>query len=346
MKKNKDLSYYRKMLYSDTIVLLVLAIIFGMAGLFMGGVGVFVKSALFIVFFVILIFNKDENKPFVGVLSIIVGALMLLTSLGDGSLFGVVYFLLSIFYIIHSIIYLVKLKDYGIQSNDSDEVVVKNSKIKYLSLLSVILTMILLVIGIILSISSPFGSLLCKVAILVVNVANIIFCIILHNKKIKSVLVYVMLSISIIITLFSGLFVVDDIGKIVRKNLKYNNEEYIFEMCQNVEKDIERNIVLLDNLTSLKVEIGENSIISFEDYLDLDYVSSLEELKEIGYTCDGYTVLEWKTNPDITSYYDVTRKLSFPYRMNDYFSNVKTYMHCTGKYDYKTSGFDITKLSN
>ena len=241
---------------------------------------------------------------------------------------------------------MVKLKNYGVQSNDSDEDVVKSSKIKYLSLLPVILTMILLVIGIILSISSPFGSLLCKVAILVVNVANIIFCIILHTKKIKSVFVYVMLSISIMITLFSGLFVVNDIGKIVRKNLKYNNEEYIFEMCQNVEKDIERNIVLLDNLTSLKVEIGENSIISFEDYLDLDYVSSLEELKEIGYTCDGYTVLEWKTNPDITSYYDVTRKLSFPYRMNDYFSNVKTYMYCTGKYDYKTNGFDVAKLPN
>ena len=72
----------------------------------------------------------------------------------------------------------------------------------------------------------------------------------------------------------------------------------------------------------------------------------LKELKDDGYTCDGYIVLKWNNNLDIASYYDVTDKLSYPYDMKDYFSTVKTYIRCTGKYNYQTDDFDDTKLPN
>lgn len=92
------------------------------------------------------------------------------------------------------------------------------------------------------------------------------------------------------------------------------------------------------------MNIGENAIISLDDYLYLGtlYLIDVVNLKEL--RDNGYIVLKWNNNLDIASYYDVTDKLSYPYSMKDYFSTVKTYMRCTGKYNYQTDGFDDTKL--
>lgn len=359
MKKEKNLSYYRNLLHKDGIALLVVAVIFTIVSfLFMLqdgysgdlSVPIFLKSIMFIVLSAILVCNKKETKKFIGILTIIISCLMLLTSIGDGSLFGIVYFLLGIFLGIHSILYLIKFKNYNVQSNYSDEIVVKNSKMKYLSLMPIIISIILAIVGIVFG-QSLIGISWCSIAILVINIANIIFCIILHNKRVKSALMYVMLAMSIMITLFSSLFLIDDIGHIIRKNQKYNSIEYIFDKCENAENEVEKKITLLENLTALKVNIGENAIISLDDYLNLDTLYSidvinLKELKDDGYTCDGYIVLKWNNNLDIDSYYDVTDKLSYPYNMKDYFSTVKTYIRCTGKYNYQTDDFDDTKLPN
>ena len=215
---------------------------------------------------------------------------------------------------------------------------------KYLSLMPIIITIILVIFAFVFD-QFLIGISWCNIAILVINIANIIFCIILHNKKIKSVFMYIMLVISIMITLLSGLFVIDDIGQIIRKSQKSNDSEYIFDKCENIENGVEKNITLLENLTALKVNIGENTIIPLDDYLKLDtlnwdYIITLRKLKEDGYTCDGYIVLKWNSNLDITSYYDVTDKLPYPYDMKDYFSTVKTYINCSGKYSYKTNGFN------
>lgn len=241
MKKEKNLSYYRNLLHKDGIALLVVAVIFTIVSfLFMLqdgysgdlSVPIFLKSIMFIVLSAILVCNKKETKKFIGILTIIISCLMLLTSIGDGSLFGIVYFLLGIFFGIHSILYLIKFKNYNVQSNYSDEIVVKNSKMKYLSLMPIIISIILAIVGIVFD-QSLIGISWCSIAILVINIANIIFCIILHNKKVKSALMYVMLAMSIMITLFSSLFLIDDIGHIIRKNQKYNSIEYIFDKCEN-----------------------------------------------------------------------------------------------------------------
>lgn len=206
MKKEKNINYYRSLLHKDSIALLIVAIIFIIIILCMGSVSdesslIFLKSNMFMIISIIIICNKKETKKFIGTLSIITACLMVLTSIGDGSLFGIVYFLLGVFLGIHSILYLIKFKNYNVQSNCSDEVVIKNSKMKYLSLIPIIISII---ISIILSkVGIGFDQFL--IAILVINIANIIFCIILHNKKIKSAFMYLMLAMSIIITLFSGL---------------------------------------------------------------------------------------------------------------------------------------------
>ena len=101
MKKEKNLSYYRNLLHKDGIALLVVAVIFTIASfLFMLqdgysgdlSVPIFLKSIMFIVLSAILVCNKKETKKFIGILTIIISCLMILTSIGDGSLFGIVYF--------------------------------------------------------------------------------------------------------------------------------------------------------------------------------------------------------------------------------------------------------------
>jgi len=219
MKKEKNINYYRSLLHKDSIALLIVAIIFIIIILCMGSVSdesslIFLKSNMFMIISIIIICNKKETKKFIGTLSIITACLMVLTSIGDGSLFGIVYFLLGIFLGIHSILYLIKFKNYNVQSNCSDEVVIKNSKMKYLSsipiIISIIISIILSRVGIGLDkVGISFDQFL--IAILVINIANIIFCIILHNKKIKSAFMYLMLAMSIIITLFSGLLLMSSL---------------------------------------------------------------------------------------------------------------------------------------
>lgn len=348
MKKEKNINYYRDLLHKDSVALLIVAIVFTIVNIWFIGKGeedaipIFLKSIMFILFSTIILCNKKETKKFVGILSLVTSCLMILTSIGDGSAFGLIYILLGLLLIAHSILYLTKFKDCEVQSNSSDEIKVKDSKIKYLSIIPIVLTIILVIVSII--VSESFNAYLwCKILILLVNIANIIFCIILHNKKIKSAFTYIILVISILLALLSGMFVIDDVGQIVRKNNKYNSEEYVTETCQSLEKNIEKNITLLYNLTALNIEIGKNAIVSLDDYLNLDMLykhDGLEELKENDYTCDGYIVLDWNSNLDIVSYHDVTDKLEYPYDMKDYFSDVKSYISCTGKYNYQTNGFD------
>lgn len=208
----KDVNYYRKMLHKDSIVLLVVAIIFAIINIILisgyenEAIPLFLKSILFSIFLIIIICNKKENKSFIGVLAIITGSLMMLTTIiGDTSLFGIVYFLLGLFYIIHSIIYLKKLKDYNMELNYSNEISAINSKIKYITLIPIFITIVLFILGFIF-VEQPVGIPLIGIAILIINIANIIFCIILHHKNIKSALVYIMLIISIIISIFFGMF--------------------------------------------------------------------------------------------------------------------------------------------
>ena len=232
MKKEKNVNYYRNLLHNDSITLLVVAIIFAITNLlFMGqgydeAVPIFLKSIMFAIFSIILICNKKETKKFIGTFSIVISFLMILTSIGDGSLFGIVYILLGIFLGIHAFFYLRKFDNSDIQIDHLDEVIVKNKKAKYISLIPILITILLVILGIKFN-QSLIGISWCSILIFLVNVVNIVLCIILHHKKIKSVLVYMMLVLSIMIALFSGVFLIDEIRQNIRKNNYNNSESYL-----------------------------------------------------------------------------------------------------------------------
>lgn len=345
MKKQKNVNYYRDLLHKDSITLLVIAIIFAIASFtFIGGgtdeaVPIFLKSIMFAIFSIILICNKKETKKFVGVLTIITSCLMILTSIGDSSLFGVVYFLLGIFLMIHSILYLRKLKNYNIQTGAS----INNAKIKYLSFMPLALTIFFMILGFIFN-QSLIGIFWCSMVIFIVNILGIIFCITLHHRNIRSVLVYIMLVISIMITFFSGIFLIDDIRNYLRKNKYNNSEQYVADLIHYAAGGFSEDSMKIKNQKLFNIHQGEN-IIPLDDYLDKTKYenSDLNELIKKGYNCVGYLSLTFDDNADYDEYLEEMNDeyyLYSSYTMHGYFKEVKTYIKCDGKYSYQTNGFD------
>ena len=115
MNNEKNINYYRILLHKDNIVLLVIAIIFSIILVSLSfseeSVPPFLVSIMVAIVSIILICNKKKNKKFVGILGIITSCIMILNFvLEDRSTFGFIYLFLGIFYLIHSILYLIKLK--------------------------------------------------------------------------------------------------------------------------------------------------------------------------------------------------------------------------------------------
>ncbi len=350
MKKEKDIFYYRNLLHKDGIGLLIIAIIFTIVNvLFMGqgydeAVPIFLKSIIFIVFSIILISNKKEITKHVSSLAIVISGLMILTSIGDGSLFGIVYLLLGIFIGIHSILYLQKFKDYNIQTNNSTEVIYKNYKFKYICLIPFIITIILLILGMIFN-QSLVGTSFITTAILIVNVANIIICIILNHKKIKSILVYIMLVISIMITLFVGVFIIENVRITIRNNNYYNSEKFLIENAKYAEETLHDSVTLPENLKKLNIDVSKKNIVTLSEFLKAisTPVHSIDSLEEEGYTCDGYVILKFKETADIDYYYSIIND-KYIVSMENFF-DVNVYLSCSGKYEYQTKGFDSKLLT-
>lgn len=348
MKKEKDINYYRSLLHKDNIVLLVIAVVFTIINiLFMGNdydeaVPIILKSIMFIIISIIIICNKKEIKKFVGTLSMITSCLMILTSIGDSSLFGIVYLLLGIFLGIHSILYLKKFSNYNIQTN-TNEVIVKDNKIKYISLIPILITIVLVILGFIFN-ESLIGLSWCSISILGINFISIILCIILHHKKIKSVLVYIILVISIIITLFSGIFLIEEIKQNIRKNNYYDSEEFLIEYAKILEEQLQ-DITQVSDLKKLNIDISKVNIITLNDIESIlsKNIYAIERLEEHGYTCNGYTILEFKEKAD-KDYYNslLDNNDYYNYTMKSFF-DIKSYVSCTGKHSYTTDGFNENK---
>lgn len=353
MKKEKNINYYRSLLHKDCIALLIVAIIFTIINLlfigngYEGAVPIFLKSIMFIIISIIIIFNKKETKKFIGILSIITSSLMVLTSIGDGSLFGIIYFLLGIFLGVHSFLYLKKFGNSHIQFDYSNEVIVKNKKAKYISLIPILITIILVILDFVFN-QSLIGVSWCSISILIVNIANIILCIILHHKKIKSVLVYVILVISIMITLFNGLFLIDEIGQKIRKTNYYDSEEFLIEYAKKAEEELQYDITQAGNLKKLNIDITKENVITLDNFLSTistneilsNYMYYIKTLEEKGYSCNGYAILKFKDTADKDYYNLVLNK-----KYNDTtdmirFFDINTYINCFGKYSYKTNGFN------
>lgn len=249
----KGVNYYRKLLHYDTIVLLIVSILFVIvSAIFIemtssgDTVPILLKSILFIIFEIIVLTNKKQIGKIVGVLSVINSSLMIITSLGDGSLFGVVYLLLGIIYLIHSVIYLRKFKESNINYQMTDYENKQNTKLKYLTLIPNILLLPSIFIFII---ENTEIRIIVSVMILFINIINVIFCIYLNKKYSKSILVYITMIISILAVLINGVILIDDIGsEIYKKRKNNNNVTYALEKLQNQEKSINNELTLIKNL--------------------------------------------------------------------------------------------------
>lgn len=342
MKKEKDVYYYRNLLHGDSIALLIVAIIFTILSLLLmgnGAVPIFLKSIIFIIISIIIICNKKETKRYVGILSITMSCLMILTSIGDGSLFGVVYCLLGIFLGIHSFFYLKKFDNSNIQLNYSNGTTVKNEKIKYISLIPILITIILVICEIVFN--KSFGRISWySIIILLVNIANIILCVILQRKKLNSVLIYIVLVISIIITLINGLFLIDGIGQNIRKTNYYNSEKFLIEYAKDAEEELQYNIIKARNLKKLNIDISKENVITLDSISTNENMYYINKLEENGYSCDGYAILKFKDTAD-KDYYNLVlnEKYNDTVDMNNFF-DTRAYISCSGKYSYKTKGFD------
>ena len=295
----------------------------------------------------ILKINKKEIKKFIGTLSIVTSCLMILTLISDVSLFGVVYFLLEIFLGVHSFFYLKNFSNSDIQGDYSNEVTVKNKKVKYISLIPILITIILVILGFVFN-QSLIGISWCSILILLVNIANIILCIILHHKKIKSVLVYIILVISIMITLSSCLFLIDEIGQKIRKTNYYNNEEFLTKYAKEAEEELQDDIVQAGNLKKLNIDISKENIIILNEFLSTistneilsNHMYSINELEKNGYSCNGYAILKFKDAADKDHYNLIlNEEYNDTTNMNRFF-DINTYISCSGKYSYKTNGFN------
>jgi len=273
---------------------------------------------------------------------------MLLTSLGDWSLFGIVYILLAIFMLIHSILYLKKFKDYNTQTEYLDGSSATETKIKYIVLLPACLTILFAILGII-SKQGILGLSWYSIAILIINVASIILCIILHSKKIKSSLVYVILVISIMITTFNGIFIMEEIKN--NKKEDNNSEEILITYAQELEDEFTDEIMYVGNLKNLSIEITKENIVTLTEYLNVisqnKYISKnlfyLDELTEKGYSCDGYSILNFK-DVSYTEEYNYNLENRYDVESMEYYFDVKSYVKCVGEHIYMTSGFDDNLL--
>lgn len=118
---DKDVYYYRTLLHKDTILLLVITAISAVISFLFQAFGIFLSSIIYAIFLIIVLCNKKENKPFVGVIAIIISILMIIISITGSSLFDIIYIILGIFYLIHAISYLKKLSKHNINNDISVE---------------------------------------------------------------------------------------------------------------------------------------------------------------------------------------------------------------------------------
>lgn len=279
--KKKDLNYYHKRLINDNKFLLAVTIFFMIINIatsvgFSGKMGpykdiaadVFIKSLLFLVFEIIILKNKNTPNKAIVILAIIAGAIMVVWGKVGPSMFDLVYFLLGIIYVIHSIIFLVKYDklENGLTTQSLKIDMKDSSKLKYLTLLPI---PIFVIIGLVCFrlIKSCMHDVVFWISIIVISIINIIFCHYINKKGKKSILVYVMLVFSII-SVFFGLVMFGSDGPYclnygykdyLDKEKRLNSKEY--KLCN----EIENVYYTIDDVYSLD-EVVEDYTTIYDEY--------------------------------------------------------------------------------
>ena len=198
----KDSKYYYELLRKDTVILLILSILCSLL-VFTGSeevVPLFIESIIFVIFESIILFNKEESKQigtFCLVLSIIIIVLSIIMLLSYVLIFNIIYLILGFFYFIHTTRF---TKSYNQEEHNSNITnqnrTKKTNSIKYISLIPILFSFILLIIS---AYNDIFNDVL-KAIVSLTNLFNAIFCI-MYNKNKKYILLYINTVISIFISL-------------------------------------------------------------------------------------------------------------------------------------------------
>jgi len=376
---SEKLKKHRKVLHNDSIILLIVSIVSIIAGLIFAGVGfnsgidLFMESLFYVIFLIIIVESKNKIKKFIGILAIIVSSFMILFAIINHSLFDVMYFILAIFYIIHSIQYLKNIKGYVYVEEQKEKL--KIDKLKNISLILIIMCAAYPIISIPLSFTGIyFFSRSISIVLFVFALTSLILNIILFVKKRKSAILYICSVFSVIITFFAGNYAINDIQKLLSHYTSYDTDEdkqYLMEKTESIiNYDVKaylgdylnaplpnsRDIVLIskemyeeaNRLGNEKLREKKKNPESAELYKDIEEkISIYEENEKQGYVCDGYTVVQrfysqQECMDSINDSFDC-RNYDEDYLKGEVYS--KTFIKCSGKYEYQTEGFDEEKLN-
>ena len=198
-KKIKDIKYYRKSININMITLLIISVVAMIFGIFTGGdgVGLFVRCLTYLIPIILLLINYKEIKKFIGYFSIAISIYIIIYSILGLSLFDIVFLILAIFNIVYSAKYLKHLK----LENQKGLYIEEKVRFNAYKIISLILIIILPLIAIILNI---FTTLRTFTICLPISLISLVLCIVSHIQNKKDTLLYILFSISIILSLLFG----------------------------------------------------------------------------------------------------------------------------------------------
>lgn len=227
----------------------------------------------------------------------------------------------------------------------------KKSKIPYLNLVLVIVSIISFYVGVI------FLGKSIEIVFVLITFVSLLFVftssIFLMTKKYKGALLYITFVISIICGVFSAIMLFSRISAIIDKTKYNNSDESKIDILENLEDKLSDEVADLADEGLLIRPLNEKGAYVLIDkkhyeaaipvwnekgYRTKESVYNKEEFE--GYNCDGYT--------EVKKDYEGYEKCSLDEdAWCDYyldFYTAKSYITCTGKYTYKTEGFDENKF--
>lgn len=216
--------------------------------------------------------------------------------------------------------------------------------LKYFGLICFVISIVVAVCGIILD-KTIVGISLIGTLTFILNILCLI-CSLISIKKEKNTLIKCLIAFSLLFVFFNGIFIIGDLN-----NKRYNyveTEKFLTDYIKYAEEELEEEIVLKENVKRLNSDFTKENIISIEDFnnnISKTELSSIKQLKENGYNCDGYVTIQFKDSIDNNRYLSTLNDEEFYdfESMGAYF-DVNAYISCSGKFSQSSNGFDNSKL--
>lgn len=217
--------------------------------------------------------------------------------------------------------------------------------LKYFSLICILISIIIAVLGFFLD-KTIVGISLIGILSFVLNTICLI-CGLICIKKEKNALTKILIAFSLLFILFNGIFIIGDLND--RRYNYVETEKFLTDYVKYVEDELEDEIVLKENIKKINSDFAEENIISIEEFNNISKteLSSIKQLKENGYNCDGYVIIKLKDSVDTNKYLATLNNEEFyDFESMGVYFDVNAYISCSGKYSYTTAGFNEDIINN